>query len=75
MKKGTSSARLVGNDEHVSRHPHQWVLVKISLVMKTFEKNKDQRIGEPAWHRQHTDNLEQRYKEDQVSKTGATSTA
>ena len=51
MEQGTGSAGLVGYDKHISRHPHQGMLEKISLVMKTFKKEKDQRIGEPARQR------------------------
>ena len=70
MEKRAGSSRLVGNDEHISRHPHQGVLEKISLVMETFKKEKDQRIREPAWHRQEADKFEQRDEEDQGFQEG-----
>jgi hypothetical protein len=37
MEQGTSSTSFIGNDEHISGHPHKGVLEKISLVMKTLE--------------------------------------
>ena len=65
MEQRTGSTRLIGYDKHISRHPHQGMLVKISLIMETFEKNKNQRIREPARQRQHADDLEQREEENQ----------
>ena len=69
MEKGTSSARLVGNDEHVPSSTSGGARKNI-FGHEDFRKNKNQRIGEPARHRQHTDNLEQRYEEDQGFQNG-----
>ena len=70
MEQGTGSTRLVGYNEHISRHPHKGVLVKMSLMMETFEKNKNQRIREPARQRQHANDLEQRNEENQGFQDG-----
>ena len=65
MEQGTAASSLIGNDEHISGHPHNRVFEKGALIMKTFKEDEDQGVGKPTWKRDCPGDLEQGYEEDQ----------
>lgn len=65
MEQGAGASGLIGNDEHVSGHPHKRVFEKESLIMEAFKIDKDQGVGKPTWEGDCSGDLEEGHEEDQ----------
>ena len=65
MEQGAGAPGLIGDDEHVSGHPHKRVFEKDALIMEAFKIDEDQGVGKPTREGNSTGDLEQGHEEDQ----------
>ncbi len=65
MEQGAGASGLIGDDEHVSGHPHNRVFEKEALIMEAFKIDEDQGVGKPTGKRDCSRDLEQGHEEDQ----------